>query len=207
MGNHVGPRASRPHRGWHARGYLPHFDDGATVQMVTFRLGDSLPRAVFDQIVSSSKNEADRFVLVEKYIDRGRGECILSDPNVALLVRDALTFFDGERYKLLSWVIMPNHVHALIEQMTGFPLDRVIHSWKSYTAKAINKLRAASGPVWAPDYYDRYVRNDDHYRNAVFYIENNPVKAKLVARAEEWEFSSAAARLEICGQDARGPTC
>jgi REP element-mobilizing transposase RayT len=207
MSDHVGPRASRPHRGWHERGYLPHFDGGAIVQMITFWLADSLPRAIAEQILSSSKNEVDRILWLEKYIDQGRGACLLADVRAASLVRDAVMFFDGERYRLLKWVIMPNHIHVLIEQLPGFPLDRIVHSWKSYTAKAINKLNGTSGAVWAADYFDRYIRNEDHYRNASHYIENNPVKAKLAAKAEAWAFSSAAVQVEeSCGQDARGPT-
>jgi REP element-mobilizing transposase RayT len=195
MNKHVGPRASRPHRGWHERGYLPHFDGGAVAQMITFRLADSLPREVCERIAAISANLPDRYLRLEKLIDQGRGCCMLGDPGNANVVRDALAHFDGERYQLLAWVIMPNHVHVLIEQGTGYPLENLVHSWKSFTSKAIGKRNGQIGKLWAIDYFDRYIRNDEHYRNAVFYIENNPVKAKLATKPEEWEFSSAAARV------------
>jgi putative transposase len=92
-------------------------------------------------------------------IDEGRGACLLRVPEHATIVRDALQHFDGERYRLLAWVIMPNHVHALVEPFEGFRLGDIVQAWRSFTAKAINKRRSASGAVWAPDYFDRLIRN------------------------------------------------
>jgi REP element-mobilizing transposase RayT len=186
-----GPRASGPHKGWHERGYLPHFDGGAVVQSITFRLADSLPRHVHEAILSSAKSDEDRFRRLEGLIDRGRGACILKCPDIATLVENALLFFDGARYRLLAWAIMPNHVHVMIEQVEGYPLGGIMHSWKSFTAKKINCVRESKGSVWSPDYHDRYIRNVEHYEYAVSYIEQNPVKAGLVSLAEDWSFSSA----------------
>jgi len=190
MNDHVGARAARPHRGWHERGYLPHFDAGAVVQTVTFRLADSLPREFYEKAAAVASNDKERFFLLEKGIDQGRGDCLLTDPANAAIVRDNLENFDGERYRLLAWVIMPNHVHAMIEQVSGHSLSKVVHSWKSFTAHSINKARCSSGRVWSLDYFDRYVRDEAHYVNAKYYIENNPVKAKLVAKPNDWPFSS-----------------
>ena len=186
-----GPRASGPHKGWHERGYLPHFDGGAVVQSITFRLADSLPRHVYDAILSSAASDEDRFRRLDGLVDRGRGACILKRPEIACLVENALTFFDGQRYRLLAWAIMPNHVHVMIEQVEGYALGGIMHSWKSFAAKKINSVRESKGSVWSPDYHDRYVRNVEHYEYAVNYIEHNPVKAGLVGRAEDWSFSSA----------------
>jgi len=185
------PHPPGPHKGWHHRGYLPHFDAGAVVQSITFRLADSLPRRVYEDILSSAKTDEDRFRRLDGLIDRGRGACILKLPDVAALVENAFLFFDGRRYRLLSWTIMPNHVHVMIEQIGGYPLGGVLHSWKSFTAKAINKLRGSSGAIWSPDYHDRFIRNTEHYEYACSYIEQNPVKAGLAIRAEDWRFSSA----------------
>jgi REP element-mobilizing transposase RayT len=190
-----GPRASGPHKGWHERGYLPHFDGGAVVQAVTFRLADSLPRRVHETILSTAKSDEDRFRRLEGLIDRGRGACILQRLDIAMLVENAVLFFDGDRYRLLAWTIMPNHVHAVIEQIEGHSLGGIMHSWKSFTAKKINGIQESKGPVWSPDYYDRYIRNAEHYEYAVNYTEQNPVKAKLVGRAEDWLFSSARRRI------------
>lgn len=177
------------HKDWHDRGYLPHFDAGSVVQVVTFRLADSLPQALLDRI--STEKDSERGKRLESLIDEGRGSCLLREPANAAIVRDALMHFDGERYRLVAWVVMPNHVHAMIEQIAGHSLSGIVHSWKSYTAKAINRSRTSKGAVWAPDYFDRYVRNEDHYKNAILYLEKNPVKAGLAKRAEDWPFSSA----------------
>ena len=179
------------HKGWHDRGYLPHFDGGTLVQSVTFRLADSLPRRVYEQILSSAKADEDRFKRLEGLIDCGRGACILRRREIATIVENALLFFDGDRYRLLAWAVMPNHVHALIEQIDGYSLSSIAHSWKSFTAKAINKCQGTTGSVWSPDYHDRFVRNAEHYGRAINYIEQNPVKAGLIGRAEDWPFCSA----------------
>jgi len=195
MNESMGTRASRPHRGWHHRGYLPHFDSGAVVQMITFRLADSLPRKIYREFLASSIRDPDRQSRIEAFVDEGRGACLLKQPRNASIAQAALHHFDGERCRLLAWVIMPNHVHALLEQMDGHPLGDLVHSVKSFTAKQINRLEGSSGPVWAPDYHDRFVRNDVHYANAVDYIENNPVKAGLVRMPFEWIYSSARERV------------
>jgi putative transposase len=124
-------------------------------------------------------------------IDGGLGSCALREPVVATVVRDALHHLDGDRYQLIAWVIMPNHVHALIQQAGGFPLGDIVHAWKSFTAKQANKQLGRIGAFWAPDYFDRYIRDQTHFDAAVHYIHENPVKAGLVARAEEWRWSSA----------------
>lgn len=203
----LGARASRPHKAWHERGYLPHFDAGATVQSLTFRLADSLPRAVFDDVAAGAADDADRRRRLDAMIDEGRGACLLRVPEHARIVSAALKHFDGARYRLLAWVVMPNHVHVLIEQVEGFRLGDVVHSWKSFSAKEINRRRGSKGSVWAPDYFDRYIRDDAHFAGAKRYIEENPVKAGLVASPEDWEFSSAAGEeaAVTLGARASGP--
>ena len=183
--------ADQPHRTWHNRGYLPHFDAGAVVQMITFRLADSLPREVYDNIRAREEDDAEKRHRLEEMIDSGRGGCVLRDPGIANIVETALRHFDGERYRLIAWVVMPNHVHVLIEQVAGHSLSDVVRNWKSFTAKAINRRRQTSGSVWAPDYFDRFIRNREHFANTVLYIEGNPVAAGLVDRVDLWPFSSA----------------
>jgi len=90
---------------------------------------------------------------------------------------------------------MPNHVHVLIEQVEGYRLGDVVHSWKSYTANRVNGIIAKNGALRAPDHFDRFVRNEKHYVNTVSYIECNPLMAGLVSRAEDWPFSSLRQRL------------
>jgi REP element-mobilizing transposase RayT len=179
--------------GWHSRGYLPHFDSPQVVQTITFRLADSLPKILCDDILRAADG-ATRLKAFEAIMDSGRGACLLREPAIARIIEDALRHFDGERYRLLVWVVMPNHVHVMIEQIEGFRLSDVVRSWKSYTAKAVNALRKSSGAVWAPDYFDRFVRNERHFANALRYIEENPVTAGLAPRAEDWPYSSAKRR-------------
>jgi putative transposase len=195
MSNDVGARAPRPHRGWHERGYMPHFDAGAVVQTVTFRLADSLPREFYEKAAVVASNNTERSFLLEKGIDQGRGNCILSDSVNADITRRTLKHFDGEQYLLLAWVIMPNHVHAMIEQVPSHSLKNVVQSWKSVSAHAINKARGRNGRIWSPDYFDRFVRDEAHYANAKYYIEYNPVKARLVDKPEDWSYSSVTKEL------------
>ena len=153
-----------------------------------------------------ASNGVERSLLFEKGIDQGRGNCLLSDPVNAEIMRRTLDYFDGEQYLLLAWVVMPNHVHAMIEQAPGHSLTRVVQSWKSVSAHAINKARDRNGRIWSPDYFDRFVRDETHYNNAMYYIENNPVKARLAEKPEDWLYSSAAKRAQRCGRGARAPT-
>jgi len=91
---------------------------------------------------------------------------------------------------------MPNHVHTLLVPKAGFLLEDVIHSWKSFTSNEANKILNRRGRFWQEDYYDRFIRNAQHYVDAVDYIENNPVKASLCRRPEDWPFSSARLRAQ-----------
>jgi putative transposase len=121
----------REPKGWHSRGYLPHFDSPETVQFVTFRLADSLPRHVAKQL-SESKEVAQ---LVERELDAGRGACWLQRDDIAQEVENTLLHFDAEHYRLLSWCIMPNHMHVLVELGEGHSLSDIVRRWKSFSAR------------------------------------------------------------------------
>ncbi len=136
-------------------------------------------------------NNATKRNRLEEFLNAGYGDCYLRDPRIARLVENNLHHFDGKRYRLIAWVIMPNHVHVMIEIFKGHPMDKVIHSWKSYTATEANKLLQRQGKFWFADYFDRYIRDERHFTNAIRYIHQNPVKAGLVEKAEDWLFSSA----------------
>jgi len=181
------------HKGWHYRGYLPHFDAPGVIQGITYRLWDALPADVVEALAADAEimTDAVKRARVEEYLNAGYGACYLRQPRIAEIVENNWLYFDSKRYRLIAWVIMPNHVHVLIEIYEGFPLDRVIHSWKSYTANEANRLLKRKGKFWYYDYYDRYIRDERHFANAVRYIHENPVKAGLVEKAEDWRFSSA----------------
>ena len=89
---------------------------------------------------------------------------------------------------------MPNHVHLLCTPVTGHSLEEIMHSLKSYTANEANKILGREGRFWQKEYFDRYIRNARHFAKVVAYIENNPVKARLCKKAEDWPFSSASFR-------------
>jgi REP element-mobilizing transposase RayT len=179
--------------GWHGRGYLPHFEGGEVAQFVTFRLKDSLPQAVVERWRRELGREEDAQLRrrVEAYLDRGYGAAALKEPRVASVVQNALLHYDGVRYRLAAWVVMPNHVHLLASPCGGYGLSDIIHSLKSYTASESNKILSRKGAFWMEDYFDRYVRDFVHYERTVAYIENNPVKAGLCRSPGEWPFGSA----------------
>jgi putative transposase len=175
------------HKGWHSRGYLPHFDSPETVQFVTFRLADSLPRHVVDIL----RLEEDAAAQIDRELDTGLGACWLNRRDIATLVENALTHFDDVRYRLLAWCIMPNHVHAVVELLQGYRLGTVLHSWKSFTANRANAMVGRTGAFWHDDYFDRYMRDEGHLEHTVNYVEQNPVRARLAESAEQWPWSSA----------------
>jgi REP element-mobilizing transposase RayT len=179
--------------GWHGRGYLPHFEGGEVAQFVTFRLKDSLPESVVERWRRELGREEEPQLRrrVEAYLDRGYGAASLREPRVAAIVQNALLHYDGARYRLAAWVVMPNHVHVLASACGGHTLSGIMHSLKSYTSGEVNKLLGRKGAFWMEDYFDRYVRDSVHYGRAVAYIENNPVKAKLCRQPAEWPFGSA----------------
>ena len=107
------------------------------------------------------------------------------------MVENALMHFDGARYRLLGWCIMPNHVHVVIEIVDEHSLTEIVGSWKSFTAKRANSQIGRSGPFWHPDYFDRFMRDEGHLARTVGYVENNPVKAGLITEAFDWPWSSA----------------
>jgi len=192
----IDARPSNVPEGWHSRGYLPHFDGGEIPQFVTFRLAGSLPREVLAKWREDLRNEncdsdAALRKRVELFLDQGYGKCHLRDPRVAELVQDSLMFFDGVRYRLSAWVVMPNHVHLLLTPGENQDLSAILQSLKSYTANEANKLVGRAGQFWQTESFDRWIRDADHFAKVVTYIENNPVKARLCKRSEDWRFSSA----------------
>lgn len=191
-------------RGWHSRGYLPHFDAGeAYTQFVTFRLADSVPASVVagwqQELLDRPKVERENelYRLIETYLDAGYGACHLRDPRIAELVESAVLHFDGSRCFVHAWVVMPNHVHVVFTPAEDVSLSSIVGSWKSFTAKEANKRLGRGGTFWKSDYYDRYVRSEQHFDHVVEYTENNPVSAGLCIRPEQWRYSSAYHRVRI----------
>lgn len=184
------PKRTREGNGWHSK-KLPHFDGPQQTQFLTFRLFDSMPQELPDKWRSESQNQAQFRRKIEKYLDSGYGECWLKQARIAEMIRESLLFHDGKKYRLISWVIMPNHAHVLLTLLANNHLPEIEHSIKSYTAQQANKLLGRKGQFWQHESFDRYIRDRRHYAAVVRYIENNPVKAGLCASPHDWRFSSA----------------
>jgi len=177
---------------------LPHWQQDGSLVFLTWRLDDSIPQDKLDawkeerqawldahnQPLSSADEQEYHELFSSKldaWLDAGYGSCILKNPEIAKIVTNALHHFDGERYILDSFVVMPNHVHVLVQLESESALESVMHSWKSFTAHEINKAQNSEGRVWQAEYFDRIVRDDAHLANLREYIAKNPVMAGLSA--------------------------
>jgi REP element-mobilizing transposase RayT len=175
---------------------LPHWNQEDCYCFVTWRLEDAMPKEKLDEW----KQERDAWIehhpkpwtdetsreyhsqfshRLDEWLDAGHGSCVLKNPPVRKIVADALEHFDGQRYELASYVIMPNHVHVILRLKPGYALADILHSWKSFTAKAVDKLLGRTGPLWQPEYWDRLIRGEPHLHACLTYIWDNPGKARL----------------------------
>ena len=199
------PPALSSSKPWRSRGYLPHFDQPRLTQSLTFRLHDAVPDAVvqswktelawIENLPASDPRAVKLSKLISAYEDASHGACWLRDERIASLVENALLHFDNQRYRLIAWCVMPNHVHVLVEVSESWSLASVVQSWKSYTAHVANRILGRSGDFWLREYFDRFIRDERHLSRAVLYIERNPVKAGLIHAPEEWTWSSARWRV------------
>lgn len=164
---------------------------------VTFRLSDALPQQVLDRLL----NERDAFLAahpvpwdepteacyhamfsdkLDEYLDAGHGCCALRSPTAACIVADRLQHFNGQRYQLWSFVIMPNHVHVLASIQDGHLLPDVLKGWKGVSSNYIHKAGLCDlDPLWQPEYFDRLLRSPQHFKVLREYIRENPRKAHL----------------------------
>jgi len=131
------------------------------------------------------------------------GCCALKHAALAALMQETLLMFDGPRYRLIAWCIMPNHVHVLMETLNA--LSKIVQSWKSYTGRWAMTHNAELGlgvpgkALWMREYWDRYIRDAAHFDNVLCYIERNPVAAGLCKHPGDWTWSSASARRATSG--------
>jgi len=170
---------------WRSRGYLPHFDAPGFQQHIVFGLADAISGR-------DANHTDDALTAFDAVLDRGLGDCVLSEPACASAVQEALLHDDGEHYSLLAWCIMPNHVHAVIDQRGD--LAAIVRRWKTWSARQINARLKRAGRVWRREYFDRYARNEGHLGAMIAYVENNPVNAGLVSTPKAWLWSSASLR-------------
>lgn len=197
---------------------LPHWQpDGATL-FVTFRLANSLPRAVIADLRAESErqdaalsriddseerhrqaylNERRAFGQWDKVLDAAsRGPLWLSNSEVASVVCEALHYRDRREYDLLAFCIMPNHVHLVCtpltqEDGTYRALTRIFQSLKRHTARKANRILERCGSFWQAESYDHFVRDENELERIVWYVIHNPVKAGLVSAWESWPWTFA----------------
>ena len=175
---------------------LPHWQQEGAVYFITFRLADAVPAQLRNQwkegretwlrfhpepwTAEIEREYHQRFSSeMERWLDAGHGACFLRRPDCGKIAAETLRHFEGERVVMLSFVVMPNHVHALFVQNPVWPLEKLIRSWKGFTARQINKLLGRSGNFWQRDYFDRLVRDEKHFANCIRYIRRNPEKGRL----------------------------
>jgi REP element-mobilizing transposase RayT len=211
----IEPDQSNPLRsGIHSRGYLPHVKREGASYFVTFRLVDALPKEVLLKFEAEKAerlrslherarrglalNDTEEDIqrdfrrLVERYLDAGHGACHLRRPEIAQLMGGAIRHFDGQRYLLADWVVMPNHAHAVLWPMPNELLGEILKSWKQFTSRRAKPLVGIKEEAfWQPESYEHWIRNDDEKARICRYIRNNPVVAGLCARPEDWQWGSA----------------
>jgi len=198
--------------GFHSRGYLPHLETEGSTYFVTFRLAGTLPREVIaslktrrddllrraaDEPETSGECRSARLFAwyaaeVDSLLDRTTDALWLRHPAVASLVAGALRHFEGRRYRLHAWVIMPSHVHAVVQPLGTESLGAILHSWKSFSGNGANRLLGRIGrPFWQKESYDHLIRHQFDLVHCCHYTEENPVKAGLCSRPEDWPWTSA----------------
>jgi putative transposase len=131
------------HKGFYKRGKLPHFDQANQPQFITYRLADSLPNAALRRLMDLPREKHTPRIL--QLLDEGAGNCHLANHEVASMVQDNLLHFDQQRYNLLAWAIMPNHVHVLMHCLPGSLLPQIVHSLSLSLPIALTRYLAAKG--------------------------------------------------------------
>jgi putative transposase len=180
---------------------LPHWrQDGATY-FVTFRLNDSLPQSKLELLhrlkldwerrnpPPRSRETLERLARqtmqhLEGWLDEGMGCCVLKEPDASESVAKAMQHFDGLRYQLGCYVVMPNHVHAVVRPLDPeqWPLEHILHSWKRHSSHVIRRVYDTGKGLWQKETYDRIIRDVEHLWRVIQYIARNPAKAGLSPR-------------------------
>ncbi|HTE20459.1 MAG TPA: transposase [Armatimonadota bacterium] len=193
---------------------MPHWEREGAAYFVTFRLAGTLPAAIaeqwrrerehlhMDEPGSDESRQRARALHARFDVQLDQGECgprFLAVPEVAEMLCSAVEYFRDERYDLLAYVVMPNHVHLMLRPLfngaTGrvWALDALMHSLKSYSAHRANRMLRQTGAFWQREYYDHVIRDDDECAWYADYTLRNPVAARLCDEPEQWPWSNARA--------------
>ena len=175
---------------------LPHWEQSGATYFVTFRLGDSIPQSQLETWKEershwiskhpqpwSTLEEIDyhqRFSgEIDRLLDQGAGSCLLRDSTAAELLAGVLEHYHDHRYFLHSFVVMPNHVHVLVSLCATASLADTVKQWKGVSAHQMNQVLQRTGELWQKNYFDRLIRDSEHFFRVARYIRANPEKAKL----------------------------
>lgn len=187
--------------------FRPHWSQAGTVVFITFRSYDSIPREVLRRwerekcewlrrrgydvakhwsTAVAMLREKDRADFHRQFhrcredvLDTCRGRCLLRRPEVARIVADSLLYFDGRRYRMGDFIVMPNHVHLLAAFATTDAMTAQCDSWLHYTAFRINQAINEKGKFWQQEPFDHLVRSLEQYEYLRRYIADNPRRAGL----------------------------
>ncbi len=188
-------------------GNLPHWYQPGVTYFVTFRTEDSVPQSLLrswysrrndwlrrhgvDPASTNWKAQLRQSPDLEhefnavftrefmEYLDRGYGACVLRDVRLAEIIADSLQHFDGERYLMGDFVVMPNHVHLLTCLLGTTEIEEQCKSWKTFTARRINKALARRGRFWQEESFDHLVRSPEQFEYFRRYIADNPRTARV----------------------------
>jgi len=162
---------------------LPHWEADNGIYFVTYRLSDSLPASAVKRITQlldlDDSNHRRLSKRLELLLDSGAGQCYLARPEIAAIIVESLKKFDEVRYRLQAWCIMPNHIHVVMQPLQEWELEKIVHTWKSYTASQANRALNRQREFWQREYYDHLVRDGKDLTRIIEYVRNNPQKAGL----------------------------
>ncbi|MGE5776093.1 MAG: transposase [Chloroflexota bacterium] len=194
---------------------LPHYHPIGYPLFITFRLAGSLPMDVLTEIKASEDQSAnERYKTEVRYFERyddwldqcSSGPHWLQMENIAQIVAKETQNLNEDRYRLLAYCIMPNHIHLLIESIINeqvvhqggtakYPVTDTLRLLKGRTARACNLKLKRTGSFWQHESYDHVVRDEQELEQIILYILNNPVKAGLAKEWKNWSFTYIAPEL------------
>lgn len=171
---------------------LPHWHPEGRTIFLTWRLHGSLPQSFVHDLEKLKEDPGKQFLAADRMLDAAAtGPRWLADLEIAGYVVDTLIRgAELNHYFLHAYVVMSNHVHVLLDPLV--PLRRITGGIKGVSARDANGVLGRTGkPFWQDESFDHWVRNEAQFERVRTYIERNPVKAGLVARPEDWKWSSA----------------
>lgn len=195
------------------RRHLPHWQPRDAVFFITFRLKDSLPvevikflkderkrtKRMLEELPASEREnqkyleERRHFGKWDSFLDKAEiGPRWLGQPEIADIIEEAFHYRDGKVFDLHAFCIMPNHVHIVFSRSdwhSDLPLGRIMQSLKRHTARQANLTLGREGSFWQDESYDHVIRDNEEYKRIIHYVLENPVKAGLVPKWDEWQWT------------------